>query len=222
MVRTMCSTQRCARVPGKGCRRMKTDGALTAILDLQLGVDELIALQDLPQPTPLMSGLACPRRLAKRQIIIVVRLLRVVVLRRGRKRLSVPPRKATNTGSALSFQGNACTSACAVIERSDQYVTALMACFLACATRRRFSQQQCCSFEDAAGLQWLVRRAGAEAAGYRSPDRLCSPTAARPDRPAAFQSSNASPSSGLGPSAGAHTHPGGCALLARPGAAGCN
>ena len=49
--------------------------ALTSEFDFQLAVYELIALQDLPQPSPLVLGLPRHIGLAEGEVIIVVRLL---------------------------------------------------------------------------------------------------------------------------------------------------
>ena len=49
--------------------------ALTSEFDFQLAVYELIALQDLPQPSPLVLGLPRHIGLAEGEVVIVVRLL---------------------------------------------------------------------------------------------------------------------------------------------------
>mmetsp|Transcript_599 Transcript_599/g.1735 ORF Transcript_599/g.1735 Transcript_599/m.1735 type:complete len:265 (-) Transcript_599:354-1148(-) len=54
-------------------------GDIRAVLDVQLRVNELVALQDFPQPSPFVRRLARPRRFAEWQVVVIVRLLRVVV-----------------------------------------------------------------------------------------------------------------------------------------------
>lgn len=64
--------------------------ALTAVLDVQLRVNELVALQDFPQPSPFVRRLARPRRFAEWQVVVIVRLLRVVVLQQRQDRTCHP------------------------------------------------------------------------------------------------------------------------------------
>ena len=52
---------------------------LTSILDIQLGVNELISLEDLSQATPLVPRLVSAFGTAKGQVVVVVRFLGVVV-----------------------------------------------------------------------------------------------------------------------------------------------
>ena len=56
-------------------------GLVDAELELDVGIDELVALQDLPEATPLVRRLRARRgrRAAERELVVVVRLLGVVV-----------------------------------------------------------------------------------------------------------------------------------------------
>lgn len=55
---------------------LKRNAALTSEFDIQLAVYELIALQDLPQPSPLVLGLPRHVGLAEGEVVIIVCLLR--------------------------------------------------------------------------------------------------------------------------------------------------
>ena len=65
--------------------RCAQGGTLTSVFDVQLRVNELVALQHLAQTAPLVRRVARARGLAERQVVVIVRLLRVVVLRHARK-----------------------------------------------------------------------------------------------------------------------------------------
>ena len=68
----MLTVERCGPLASK---------RLTSICDSELRVDELVALQDLSETTPLMLGLLYARGGAEGQVVVVVRLLGVVILR---------------------------------------------------------------------------------------------------------------------------------------------
>lgn len=86
----------------------KRRGGRTSELDLQLGIDELVALQDLPEAAPLVLGLLGAGGRAEGQVIVVVCLLRVVVLRAGRRWMGDAAGKPGERGAASELAQTVC------------------------------------------------------------------------------------------------------------------